>query len=173
MLYLNLHVDLIPQSIRTGTHNRVYTHACKRNVPALMHNDCNVASSLAPDCSRLQSSPNTQSGKYNEMDPILIGTVVSVVSYTTDSTALVPSWNVCREGNERNKVGVRDYKNQGVNKKFLPAFSLVIEIYPEIARNALSLLDNSLNIHHFGMWKVDWLSWRSWLYSSTKFAPWS
>ena len=72
------------------------------------------------------------SGKYNEMDPILIGTAVSVVSYTTDSTALVPSWIVSREGNERNKVGVRDYKNQDVNKKFLPASSLVIEIYPEM-----------------------------------------
>ena len=57
--------------------------------------------SLAPDCSRLQSSPNIQSGKYNEMDPILIGTAVSVVSYTTDSTALVPSRNVCRELRER------------------------------------------------------------------------
>ena len=33
--------------------------------------------SLAPDCSRLLSSPNIQSGKYNEMDPILIGTAVS------------------------------------------------------------------------------------------------
>ena len=66
------------------------------------------------------------------MDPILIGAAVSVVSYTTDSTALVPSWNVCWEGNERNKVGVRDFKNQGVNKKFLPASSLVIEIYPEM-----------------------------------------
>ena len=48
--------------------------------------------------SRLLSSPNIQSGKYNEMDPILIGTAVSVVSYTTDSTALIPSRNVCREG---------------------------------------------------------------------------
>ena len=66
------------------------------------------------------------------MDPILIGTAVSVVSYTTDSTALVPSWNVCREGNEHNKVGVRDYKNQDVNQKFLPAASLVIEIYPKM-----------------------------------------
>ena len=53
--------------------------------------------SLAPDCSR-RSSPNIQSGKYNEMDPILIGTAVSVVSYTTDSTALVASRNVCEEG---------------------------------------------------------------------------
>ena len=69
---------------------------------------------------------------YNEMDPILIGAAVSVVSYTTDSTALVPSRNVCMEGNERNKVGVRDYKNQGVNKKILPASSLVIGIYPEM-----------------------------------------
>ena len=59
---------------------------------------CFITCSLAPDCSRLQSSPNIQSGKYNEMDPILIGTAVSVVSYTTDSTALVPSRNVCREG---------------------------------------------------------------------------
>ena len=66
------------------------------------------------------------------MDPILIGAAVSVVSYTADSTALVPSRNVCREGNKRNKVGVRDYKNQGVNKNFLPASSLVIEIYPEM-----------------------------------------
>ena len=33
--------------------------------------------SLAPDCSRLLSSPNKQSGKYNEMDPILIGTAIS------------------------------------------------------------------------------------------------
>ena len=66
------------------------------------------------------------------MDPILIGTAVSVVSYTTDSTAVVPSRNVCEEGNERNKVGVRDYKNQGVNKKFLPGILAGIEIYPEM-----------------------------------------
>ena len=33
--------------------------------------------SLALDCYRLLSSPNKQSGKYNEMDPILIGTAVS------------------------------------------------------------------------------------------------
>ena len=46
--------------------------------------------SLAPDCSRLQFSPNIQSGKYNEMDPILIGTTVSGVSYT-DFIVLVPS----------------------------------------------------------------------------------
>ena len=45
--------------------------------------------SLAPDCSR-RSSPNIQSGKYNEMDPILIGTAVSVVTYT-DFIALVPT----------------------------------------------------------------------------------
>ena len=36
-----------------------------------------VTDSLAPDCSRLLSSPNIQSGKYNEIDPILIGTAVS------------------------------------------------------------------------------------------------
>ena len=30
-----------------------------------------------PTVSRLLSSPNIQSGKYNEMDPILIGTAVS------------------------------------------------------------------------------------------------
>ena len=53
--------------------------------------------SLAPDCSR-HSSPNIQSGKYNKMDPILIGTAVSVVSYTTDYTAFVQSRNVCEEG---------------------------------------------------------------------------
>ena len=50
----------------------------------------NTEISLAPDCSRLKFSPNKQSGKYNEMDPILIGTAVSVVSYT-DFIALVPS----------------------------------------------------------------------------------
>ena len=32
---------------------------------------------LAPDCSQLLSSLNKQSGKCNEMDPILIGTTVS------------------------------------------------------------------------------------------------
>ena len=41
--------------------------------------------------SRLLSSPNKQSGKYNENDPILIGTAVSGVSYT-DFIALVPTW---------------------------------------------------------------------------------
>ena len=45
--------------------------------------------SLAPDCSR-RSLPNIQSGKYNEMDPILIGTAVCVVTYT-DFTAPVPT----------------------------------------------------------------------------------
>ena len=40
--------------------------------------------------SRLLSSPNTQSRKYNEMDPILIGTTVSVVTYT-NFIALVPT----------------------------------------------------------------------------------
>ena len=49
-----------------------------------------VVNSLAPDCSRLQFSTNKQSGKYNEMDPILIGTAVFEVSYT-DFIALVPS----------------------------------------------------------------------------------
>ena len=33
--------------------------------------------SLAPDCFRLPSSLNKQSRKYNQMDPILIGTAVS------------------------------------------------------------------------------------------------
>ena len=33
--------------------------------------------SLAPDCFQLLSSPNKHSGKYNEMDPILIGTAIS------------------------------------------------------------------------------------------------
>ena len=36
------------------------------------------------------NSPNIQTGKYNEIDPILIGTAVSEVSYT-DFIALVPS----------------------------------------------------------------------------------
>ena len=45
--------------------------------------------------------------------------------------------------------------------------------YRNMPQNALSLLDNSINIHHFGMWQVDWLSWMSWLHSGTKFAPWS
>ena len=35
-------------------------------------------------------------------------------------------------GNERNKVGVRDYKNKGVNKKILPGILADIEIYPEM-----------------------------------------
>ena len=55
-------------------------------------------------------------------------------------------------------------------KQEITACSLM---YRNIPQNALSLLDNSLIIHHFGMRKVDWLSWRSWLYSGTKFAPWS
>ena len=41
------------------------------------------------------------------MDPILIGTAVSEVSYTT----LLHSFP-----HERNKVGVRDYKTQGETK---------------------------------------------------------
>ena len=50
------------------------------------------------------------------MDPILIGTAVSGVSWT-DFIALVPSRQTfVAGGNERNKVGVRDYKNQGKNK---------------------------------------------------------
>ena len=32
---------------------------------------------VAPDCCRFLSLPNKQSGKYNKMDPILIGTAVS------------------------------------------------------------------------------------------------
>ena len=40
--------------------------------------------------SRLLSSPNKQSGKYNKSDPILIGTAVSVISYT-DFIVRVPS----------------------------------------------------------------------------------
>ena len=49
-----------------------------------------IFSSLAPDCSWLLSSPNIQSGKFNEMGPIMIGTAVSVISYT-DFITLVPS----------------------------------------------------------------------------------
>ena len=56
-----------------------------------------IVSSHTPDCSHLQFSPNKQSGKYNEMDPILIGTAVSGVSYT-DFIALVPPTNICPEG---------------------------------------------------------------------------
>ena len=52
--------------------------------------DSGQKDSLAPDCSRLQLSPNIQSGKYNEMDPVLIGTAVSEVAYT-DFIAFVPS----------------------------------------------------------------------------------
>ena len=70
--------------------------------------------SLAPDCSR-RSSPNIQSGKYNEMDPVLTGTAVSVVTYT-DFIALVPPDKHLSVGNERNKVGVREYKNPSENK---------------------------------------------------------
>ena len=46
--------------------------------------------SLTPDCSHLQFLPNIQSWKDNEMDPILIGTAVSGVSYT-NFISLVPS----------------------------------------------------------------------------------
>ena len=127
----------------------------------------NMIGSLAPDCSRLQFSPNIQSGKYNKMDPLLIGTAVFKVSYT-NFIALVPSQHKhLSGGNERNKVGVWDYKTQGETKI---SASILADVQ-KYTQNALSLLDNSLNIHHFGMWKVDWLSWRSWFYSGTKFAP--
>ena len=66
------------------------------------------------------------------MDPILIGTAVSVVSYTTDSTALVPFRNVCREGTSSNKVGVRDYKKPGRKQKISASILAGIEIYPEM-----------------------------------------
>ena len=126
--------------------------------------------------SRLQSSPNIQSGKYNEMDPILIGTAVSEHVIKEMSKPVVPlvkalwrtiilsifiitSWLIII-----NVVVVERRKQE------ITASSLM---YRNIPQNALSLLDNSLNIHHFGMGKVVWLSWRSWLYSGTKFAPWS
>ena len=101
------------------------------------------------------------------MDPILIGTAVSEVSYT-NFIALVPSRQTF-VGRERAQLSrCKRLQNPGRNQKFLPASSLT---YRNIPQNALSLLDNSLNIHHFGMRKVDWLSWRSWFYSGTKFAP--
>ena len=81
------------------------------------------------------------------MDPILIGTAVSVVSYTTDSTALVPSRNVCREGNER-KSRCKRLQKPGRKQKISAS---ILAGHRNISRNALSLLDNSLNIHHFGM----------------------
>ena len=87
--------------------------------------------SLAPDCSRLQFSPNIQSGKYNEMGPILIGTAVSKVSYT-DFIALIPSWQTFVRRGERNKVSVRDYKTQGENKKFCQHPRWRTEIYPKM-----------------------------------------
>ena len=49
------------------------------------------------------------------MDPILIGTAVSVISYT-DFIALVPSRQIFVGRNERNKVGVIDFKHHGENR---------------------------------------------------------
>ena len=46
--------------------------------------------SLAPGCFRLLSSPNKQSGKYNEMDPIMIGTAVSEYVIREMSKPAVP-----------------------------------------------------------------------------------
>ena len=63
------------------------------------------------------------------MDPILIGTAVSGVSYT-DFIALVPSRQLGE--NERNKVGVRDYKTQGENKNFCQHPRWRTEIYPKM-----------------------------------------
>ena len=65
------------------------------------------------------------------MDPILIGTAVSVVCYT-DCIVLVPSQQTFVRRNERNKVGVRDYKNQGENKIFCQHPRWRIEIYPKM-----------------------------------------
>ena len=81
-------------------------------------------------------------------------------------TLFLPT-NICREGTSAIK-SVQETTKPRAKTKFLPASSLT---YRNIPQNALSLLDNSLNIHHFGMWEVDWLSWRSWFYSGTKFAP--
>ena len=64
------------------------------------------------------------------MDPILIGTAVSGVSYT-DFIALVQSRQNLSGGKERNKVGVRNYKTQGENKIFCQ--------HPRWRKNALSL----------------------------------
>ena len=100
-----------------------------------------------PPRSRLQFSPNTQSGKYNEMNPILIGTAVSEVSYT-NFIALVPSRQTFVGRERAHKSRCNRLQNPGRKQKFLPASSLM---YRNIPQNALSLLENYLNFHHFGM----------------------
>ena len=143
----------------------------------VMKKSATFFSSLAPDGKPAPSysSPNIQSGKYNEMDPILIGTAVSEHVIKEMSKPAVPlvkalwrtiissifmitSWLIIN-------VAVVERRKQEIRASSLT--------YRNIPQNALSLLDNSLNIQHFGMWKVDWLSWRLWFYSGTKFAPWS
>ena len=84
-------IYLIRSDTRQGwiTNNRIYKTSSRFFIQGRME-PLSLLCSLAPDWSWLLSSPNMQSGKYNEMDPILIGKAVSVVSYT-NFIALVPS----------------------------------------------------------------------------------
>ena len=127
--------------------------------------------SLAPDCSRLLSSPNKQrSGPYSDWHsrfwsrmsepavPLVKALWQTIIFINIHDYVINNKCCCCRTPKTRAKT------------RFLPASSLTNR---KILQNALSLLDNPLNIHHFGMWKVDWLSWRSGLYSGTKIASWS
>ena len=64
--------------------------------------------SLAPDCSRLQFSPNIQPVKYNAMDPIFI------------AFRSLPT-NICQEGTSATKSRCKRLQNPGRKQKFLPA----------------------------------------------------
>ena len=113
--------------------------------------------SLAPDSCRLLASPNKQSGKYNEMDPILTGTAVSEHVIREMSKHAVPLvkalWQTIIF------INIHDYMinniNVAVNERRKPGRKQDFCQHPHwriIHQNALSLLDKALNIHHFGMW---------------------
>ena len=130
---------------------------------------------LASDYSHLLSSPNKQSGKYNKKDPILIGTAVSDHVIRDMSKPAIPLvkalWQTIIFINIHDyviiNVSVVESRKPGRKHDFCQHPRWRIEIYPKMLY--LSLLDN----HHFGMWKVDQLSWRSELNSGNKFASWS
>ena len=109
---------------------------------------------LTPDCFCLPPLPNKQSGKYNKMDPILIGTAVSkhvIREMIKPAVQLVKVlWCTIIF------INIHDYViNINVRccwmpkTRFLSEFSLT---YRSMPQNASSLLDNFLDIHHFSMW---------------------
>ena len=104
-------------------------------------------------------------------NPILIGAAVSDLMIKDLSNLLYYWWMCCEVQKLKNIHDLRHWLMLTTESNVKKKISSLT--YRNLHQNTSSLLDNFLNIHQFGMWKVTgkldvWAS-----YSCTKFACWS